>query len=300
MDSDFDFEGAGDRREHRSPGSDTTPYIKRRFANGLPIPVFPTRGANDHSEDLQGAHVPPAASPSLVNVLKEYLCCPVCKDTCIETTAANCGHKFCKECLNELQRQKPLCPICSTFITSHHRLYSDDLFVESQLPYLRPEFRRRFELARSVRLEKLMKANNGSMMKSVRRKLDNSLVYLKCKNSFNLATKIRSTSYSLFEKIYEWNHAFDRKLAFGILLGMLLTMMYFGLFGRFVDFWQYTWLAWKNYNGTIPEDWLKQMLRHESVDVPLQFPSVSSILKRAIDTTEVVWEPFFYLFDKNK
>ncbi|XP_047203670.1 nuclear factor 7, ovary-like [Girardinichthys multiradiatus] len=46
--------------------------------------------------------------------LEEDLCCPVCKDIFKDPVVLSCSHSFCKECLKNWWREKPVqeCPVC--------------------------------------------------------------------------------------------------------------------------------------------------------------------------------------------
>jgi hypothetical protein len=55
--------------------------------------------------------------------LKDPVDCPICLDTCtkLETISTNCNHTFCKDCICshiDHRKQKPVCPMCRTYITS--------------------------------------------------------------------------------------------------------------------------------------------------------------------------------------
>uniref|UniRef100_A0A3Q2E5C6 Uncharacterized protein n=1 Tax=Cyprinodon variegatus TaxID=28743 RepID=A0A3Q2E5C6_CYPVA len=46
--------------------------------------------------------------------IQEDLCCPVCQDVFKDPVVLSCSHSFCKECLKNWWRQKPVkeCPVC--------------------------------------------------------------------------------------------------------------------------------------------------------------------------------------------
>ncbi|XP_038152619.1 nuclear factor 7, brain-like [Cyprinodon tularosa] len=46
--------------------------------------------------------------------LEEDLCCPVCQDVFKDPVLLSCSHSFCKECLKNCWREKPVkeCPVC--------------------------------------------------------------------------------------------------------------------------------------------------------------------------------------------
>ncbi|XP_038152620.1 nuclear factor 7, brain-like [Cyprinodon tularosa] len=46
--------------------------------------------------------------------LEEDLCCPVCQDVFKDPVVLSCSHSFCKECLKNWWREKPVkeCPVC--------------------------------------------------------------------------------------------------------------------------------------------------------------------------------------------
>ncbi|XP_047203176.1 nuclear factor 7, brain-like [Girardinichthys multiradiatus] len=48
--------------------------------------------------------------------LEEDLCCPVCQDIFKDPVVLSCSHSFCKECLKNWWREKPVqeCPVCKT------------------------------------------------------------------------------------------------------------------------------------------------------------------------------------------
>ncbi|XP_038127948.1 tripartite motif-containing protein 35-like [Cyprinodon tularosa] len=48
--------------------------------------------------------------------LEEDLCCPVCQDVFKDPVLLSCSHSFCKECLENWWREKPVkeCPVCKT------------------------------------------------------------------------------------------------------------------------------------------------------------------------------------------
>ncbi|XP_036007520.1 nuclear factor 7, brain-like [Fundulus heteroclitus] len=48
--------------------------------------------------------------------LEEDLCCPVCQDVFKDPVLLSCSHSFCKECLKNWWREKPIkeCPVCKT------------------------------------------------------------------------------------------------------------------------------------------------------------------------------------------
>ncbi|XP_038152613.1 tripartite motif-containing protein 35-like [Cyprinodon tularosa] len=48
--------------------------------------------------------------------LEEDLCCPVCQDIFKDPVVLSCSHSFCKECLKNLWKEKPVkeCPVCKT------------------------------------------------------------------------------------------------------------------------------------------------------------------------------------------
>ncbi|KAK5611240.1 hypothetical protein CRENBAI_020069 [Crenichthys baileyi] len=48
--------------------------------------------------------------------LEEDLCCPVCQEIFEDPVVLSCSHSFCKECLKNWWREKPVqeCPVCKT------------------------------------------------------------------------------------------------------------------------------------------------------------------------------------------
>jgi len=276
MESPSDLDGAGDRRTQSITESDTPRYIKRKLANGLPIPVYISPESDQWDKERRadankGLRETPPHPESSIKVLKDFLCCPICSDPCIETTTTNCGHKFCRQCIDQWRKQKPICPICSTLITSQHRLYSDDQFVESQLIFLRPDVKRRFENAQKKRLQILLEERKSrSVTKLVRRKLDNYLTFLRCKNSMDFSKKIYSTSQTYIAgKFSKWSDKFNPNILLGIIIGALFVLCASYITDN-TQFLHYIWLAAKNYDGQIPEQWLGTQKEPPVIMTPFQ------------------------------
>ncbi|XP_038131642.1 nuclear factor 7, brain-like [Cyprinodon tularosa] len=53
---------------------------------------------------------------------EEDLCCPVCQDVFKDPVVLSCSHSFCKECLKNWWREKPVkdCPVCKTISINHN------------------------------------------------------------------------------------------------------------------------------------------------------------------------------------
>ena len=46
--------------------------------------------------------------------LPDDLKCIICMDVYINPVVLGCGHSFCKDCLKDLLKDKPVCPTCRT------------------------------------------------------------------------------------------------------------------------------------------------------------------------------------------
>ena len=49
-------------------------------------------------------------------VAETELQCAVCSEVFMNATTINCGHTFCKSCIDKWQPQKSNCPVCRTDI----------------------------------------------------------------------------------------------------------------------------------------------------------------------------------------
>ncbi|ODN06394.1 E3 ubiquitin-protein ligase RNF8-B [Orchesella cincta] len=261
---DFDDYSGGDGRRHK-----TSKSLKiRRLYNGLAIPTF--TNPDDEYDDDDDCNTTFMSCYDLCtrnpggksdkrkyhkDVLDQYYTCPICYDPCIETTVTNCGHKFCKDCIGKWSLKKPVCPICSALITSRNRIYNDDLFIESQLGCLSTSVKDRFETAQNSRLLTLYKSQHSkSMLKSVRRKLDNSVSFLRCKNASELGENVRQSAHRILSSIPAFSNVGVKT---GILIGIVLALLCVFIYSR-SSFLTYIYLAIQNYNGTIPSHWIKQ------------------------------------------
>ncbi|CAL8099296.1 unnamed protein product [Orchesella dallaii] len=262
-----DYSG-GDGRRRRTPRN---PKMGRMY-NGLTIPIFTNDDDDEDCHTYKSCHdvytrnadtcqtsdyhcENPDQRKYHIDVLEQYYTCPICYDPCIESTMTNCGHKFCKACIDKWSGKKPVCPICSTLITSQHRIFNDDLFIESQLGCLSASVKDRFETAQTSRLQTLYKSHHSkNMLKAVRRKLDNSVSFLRSKSVSELGDNVRYSAHRILSALPTYSS--NNGILIGILIGVGLMLLASFLMNR-ASFLTYIFLAIQNYNGTIPEAWIK-------------------------------------------
>ena len=67
---------------------------------------------------------------NLWELAETELQCSVCTEVFIEATTINCGHTFCKYCINKWQQQKSNCPVCRTDINHMVAVKTLDQFVD--------------------------------------------------------------------------------------------------------------------------------------------------------------------------
>jgi len=292
---DFRWEGAGDLQgdddgEQYSSRFKSN-YVRRRLRNGLPVPVF-VRGSDDNGNNGEYKHNSPSASQrnsgtsatsnvgnrkkSLPEAVKEYFSCPICKDPCIEATSTNCGHKFCKGCLEKWRKEKPLCPICSTLITYTHRVYSDDQMIESQLENFSPEVQTRFISAQRKRINALLEEGRSqTVLKKISRKWDDSVAFLRCKNRATIQAELSSQFEPFWMAFVDWLNHFRHDVRCGFLLGAMFIIGANYVWNSInTTFFGYVYLAAKNYDGTIPEEWLNPESGEMRMEGKLPLPTV--------------------------
>ncbi|CAL8129581.1 unnamed protein product [Orchesella dallaii] len=81
----------------------------------------------------------------ITNIIEMELKCVICRETFINPTATDCGHTFCRFCINESQLTRPNCPTCnqpSLHATPNYALMSLLDNLASQLPAEAKEARR--------------------------------------------------------------------------------------------------------------------------------------------------------------
>ena len=64
---------------------------------------------------------------------EEPLCCPICYDSMVKPVLAQCGHCFCKGCIEQWILESPECPICRRSIDTDGQEFEDE---ESVLKYV--------------------------------------------------------------------------------------------------------------------------------------------------------------------
>ncbi|ODN03148.1 E3 ubiquitin-protein ligase RNF8 [Orchesella cincta] len=88
---------------------------------------------------------------SVATMLETELKCGICRQTYVDATITNCGHTFCRFCINESQWIRPYCPMCNRFVTNISRNYEVDSLLDrimSKLPQEEKEAREREVLSR--------------------------------------------------------------------------------------------------------------------------------------------------------
>ncbi|CAL8129582.1 unnamed protein product [Orchesella dallaii] len=81
----------------------------------------------------------------ITNIFEEELKCGICRQTFINPTVTDCGHTFCRFCINESQLTRPRCPTCSQIllnVTPNYALVNLLDNLASQLPAEAKEARR--------------------------------------------------------------------------------------------------------------------------------------------------------------
>ena len=76
------------------------------------------------------------AIEQLKEVAETELQCAVCSEVFMNATTINCGHTFCKSCIDKWQQQKSNCPVCRTDIKHTVTVKMLDQFVDKI--YTRP------------------------------------------------------------------------------------------------------------------------------------------------------------------
>ena len=72
------------------------------------------------------------------STLETELQCAVCHDVFMNATTINCGHTFCKSCIDKWQQQKSNCPVCRTDIKHMVAVKTLDQFVDKIYTRLGP------------------------------------------------------------------------------------------------------------------------------------------------------------------
>uniref|UniRef100_A0A1B6HXC4 E3 ubiquitin-protein ligase CHFR n=1 Tax=Homalodisca liturata TaxID=320908 RepID=A0A1B6HXC4_9HEMI len=80
-----------------------------------------------------------------IEVLEEELQCSICAELFIEPTVLNCGHMFCKTCIDEWKTKKKICPMCRAKIVTSVRIFTVDTIIEKNVALLSAEARSRRE-----------------------------------------------------------------------------------------------------------------------------------------------------------
>lgn len=60
---------------------------------------------------------------------------------CFQPTVLNCGHMFCKSCINEWKSKKKICPMCRTKITGCVQVFNLDTIIEKNVALMSSESR---------------------------------------------------------------------------------------------------------------------------------------------------------------
>ncbi len=70
-------------------------------------------------------------------ILESHFQCAICSDLLTKSVSLNCGHLFCKPCVDQwkkksksLESHKPTCPICRRPIKMQAPVRSIDCFIE--------------------------------------------------------------------------------------------------------------------------------------------------------------------------
>ena len=83
-------------------------------------------------------------------ILETHFQCAICSDLLTKSVSLNCGHLFCKPCVDQwkkksksLENQKPTCPICRRHIKMQAPVKSIDSFIEKTFDvFYTPESKR--------------------------------------------------------------------------------------------------------------------------------------------------------------
>uniref|UniRef100_A0A1B6EI08 E3 ubiquitin-protein ligase CHFR n=2 Tax=Cuerna arida TaxID=1464854 RepID=A0A1B6EI08_9HEMI len=102
-----------------------------------------------------------------IEVLEEELQCSICAELFIEPTVLNCGHMFCKTCIDEWKTKKKICPMCRAKIVTSVRIFTVDTIIEKNVALLSAEARSRRE---SLILQR-QKGNQTSVRAKKRKQL---------------------------------------------------------------------------------------------------------------------------------
>lgn len=62
---------------------------------------------------------------------------------CWQPCVLNCGHVFCKNCIDEWKKKKKLCPMCRAKISSSVRLHKMDSIIDKNVSLLSDEAKAR-------------------------------------------------------------------------------------------------------------------------------------------------------------
>ncbi|CAL8129574.1 unnamed protein product [Orchesella dallaii] len=74
---------------------------------------------------------------TVTSIFENELKCGICRQTFINPTVTNCGHTFCRFCINESQWTRKYCPMCNRFVINVTRNYEVISLLDkiaSQLP----------------------------------------------------------------------------------------------------------------------------------------------------------------------
>ncbi len=133
-------------------------------------------------------------------ILESHFQCAICSDLLRKSVSLNCGHLFCKFCVDKWKKKsktlatgKPTCPICRRHITMQAPIRSIDCFIEKTFDvFYTPESKR-------LREEHV---DGGPSVASTSRLARSPMPQPVASPLMNISVFLRD--YLIWEDIYRW------------------------------------------------------------------------------------------------